>query len=104
MEEVTPGSAPVSKASLDGVGTVTVKVDRSVVISRNAQHRSDPIGLGKIKEIPEKKLKGMSLTHSAKYTLICHLDCPPRPKPSIDDRANSFPVGSGQEHRQVPNQ
>lgn len=74
MEEVTPGSAQVSKASLHGVGTITVKVDRSVVTSRNAQYRSDPIGLGKIKEIPEKKLKGMSLTHSAKYKLICLLD------------------------------
>lgn len=75
MEEVTPASAQVSKASLDGVGTITVKIYRSVVISRNAYIRKDPIGLGKIKEIPEKKLKGMSLTHSAKYTLICLLDC-----------------------------
>lgn len=75
MEEVTPASAQFSKASLDGVGILTLKVDRVFVISRNAQYRNDPIGLGKIKEIPEKKLKGMSLTHSAKYTLICLLDC-----------------------------
>lgn len=77
MEEVTPGSAQVSKASLDGVGTITVKVNRSVVTSHGGQYRGDPIGLGKIKEISEKKLKGISLTHSAKYTLICLLDCLP---------------------------
>lgn len=75
VEEVTPASAQLSKASLDGVGTITVKVDRCVVTSRNNQYRRDPTGLGKIKEIPEKKLKGMSLTHSAKYTLIFLLDC-----------------------------
>lgn len=74
VEEATSTSAQLTKASLDGVGTITVKVHRCVVISRNSQYRSDPAGLGKIKEIPEKKLKGMSLTHSAKYTLICLLD------------------------------
>lgn len=74
VEEATPASAQLTKASLDGVGTITVKVQRCVVISRDTQYRSDHTGLGKIKEIPEKKLKGMSLTHSAKYTLICFLD------------------------------
>lgn len=74
VEEVTPASAQLSKASLDGVGTITVKVDRCIVTSRNSQYRNNPTGLGKIKEIPEKKLKGMSLTHSAKYTLICLLE------------------------------
>ena len=75
MEEVTPDSAQLSKASLDGIGTITVKVDRCNVLSRDRQYGRDFSELGKIKEIPEKKLKGMSLTHSAKYTSICLLDC-----------------------------
>lgn len=75
MEEVTPDSAQLSKASLDGVGTITVKVDRCTVLSRDRQYGRDSTGLGKVKEIPEKKLKGMSLTHSAKYTSICLLNC-----------------------------
>lgn len=74
VEEATPTSAQLTKASLDGVGTITVKVHRCDVVSRSSQYRSDPAGLGKIKEIPEKKLKGLSLTHSAKYTFICLLD------------------------------
>lgn len=102
MEEVTPASAQLSKASLDGVGIITLKVERCVVISRNNQYRNDLTGLGKIKEIPEKKLKGMSLTHSAKYTLICLLDYLLDPS-QHKWTANSFPVGSAQEYRQLPN-
>lgn len=67
MEEATPDSVQLSKAILDGVGTITVKVERCVLLSRHNQHRRDATGLGKVKEIPEKKLKGMSLTHSTKY-------------------------------------
>lgn len=102
VEEVNPASAQLSKASLDGIGTITVKVDRCVVTSRNNQYRNDPTGLGKIKEIPEKKLKGMSLTHSAKYTLICLLDCLLGPS-QRRWTANPFPVDSASGHRQIPN-
>lgn len=69
MEEVTPDSAQLSKASLDGVGIITVKVERCALLSRDYHSTREAPGLGKIKEIPEKKLKGMSLTHSAKYDL-----------------------------------
>lgn len=80
VEEVTLDSAQLSKANLDGVGTITVKVARCIVVSRDNQCRRDPKGLGKINEIPEKKLKGMSLTHSTKYKSIYLLDCLLDPK------------------------